>query len=171
MDSLAFFLLAVLPVLTIVAGLNDIAAMKIPNWISIALVAAFFPTALVVGLSPLDLAIHLGIGAAALFAGMAMFAFRVIGGGDAKLLAAGCLWMGAAGTPSFLLFTALAGGAFSVLLIGARQFAAPYVTTGPRWMTALMEPKGDIPYGVAIAFGVLAAYPASDLVRLHLMGA
>jgi len=34
----------------------------------------------------------------------------------------------------------------------------------------LMEPKGDIPYGVAIAAGALMAYPASALVSAFIAG-
>jgi prepilin peptidase CpaA len=37
------------------------------------------------------------------------------------------------------------------------------VATGPRWVGALLEPKGDIPYGVAIAAGALLAFPSSGL--------
>jgi prepilin peptidase CpaA len=41
---------------------------------------------------------------------------------------------------------------------------------GPAWVGRLLEPKGDVPYGVAIAFGALAAFPASAVcqaISLH----
>jgi prepilin peptidase CpaA len=68
--------------------------MKIPNWISLALIGDLLSGGLLVGLSPVEVAIHVGVGFAALIVGMIMFALRWIGGGDAKLLAASCLWMG-----------------------------------------------------------------------------
>ena len=53
MDQLSLLLLAILPVLAVVAALYDLTTMKIPNWISIALVVGFFPTALALGLPSL----------------------------------------------------------------------------------------------------------------------
>ena len=171
MDILALIALGVFPALVIVGGLNDLTTMKIPNWISLALVGAFFPVALLVGVAPMDIAIHVGVGLAALVVGMGMFALGWIGGGDAKLLAAGCLWMGLSGVAPFLLWTGVAGGGFCLLLISARQYfsvVSPFVTQG--WVVNLMQPKGDIPYGVAIAIGALMALPESGLVLAYASG-
>ena len=164
MDILILLTLAVMPALTIVAGLKDVTSMTIPNWISAALVIGFFPAALAVGLAPMAILGHVGVGFAALLIAMVLFALRVFGGGDAKLMAATCLWMGLAGTGSFVLWTAVLGGLFGLLLILSRRHAQPLVIGAPPWVAALMEPKGDIPYGVAIAAGALIAYPSSPLV-------
>ena len=164
MDILILLILIVLPALTIVAALTDVTTMKIPNWISLALIVSFFPAALLTGLAPMTILIHVGIGIAALLIGMVLFAFRVIGGGDAKLLAATCLWMGLTGSGPFIVWTALVGGFLSLGLLMARQHARPFVIGAPAWVETLMEPKGDIPYGTAIAVGALIAYPASPLV-------
>ena len=43
--ALTFAALGVLPILMIVAGLHDLTTMRIPNWISLALIVAFFPAA------------------------------------------------------------------------------------------------------------------------------
>jgi prepilin peptidase CpaA len=64
----------------------------------------------------------------------------------------------------FLLWTAVAGGVFALLLLQARRVAPAY-PGGPEWLGRLLTPQGDIPYGVAIAAGALAAYPASSLVQ------
>ena len=165
MIELALVLLAVMPVLVIVAGLHDLTTMKIPNWISGLLILGFFPAALVVGVPLTEMAIALGVGFAALLVGMGMFALRWIGGGDAKLMASACLWLGWTGVAPFLLFTALAGGGFCLLLIAVRSQLQPYVANAPGWLSRLMQPKGDIPYGVAIAIGALLAYPSSPMVQ------
>ncbi|MDP3300196.1 MAG: prepilin peptidase, partial [Phenylobacterium sp.] len=87
-------LLVICPALLIVAALKDVTTYTIPNWISLALIVAFFPTALLLGL-PLDvLGLHVGLGVGALVAGMVMFALGWIGGGDAKVFAASALWLG-----------------------------------------------------------------------------
>jgi prepilin peptidase CpaA len=164
MDLLTLALLGVMPALVIVGGLNDLTTMKIPNWISGALILAFFPAALAVGLPLREMAVHAGIAVAALLAGAGMFALRWIGGGDAKLMAAACLWLGLTGSAVFLLWTGLIGGVFCLALIFARAHLAPYAVQAPGWVTQLMEPKGDIPYGVAIAAGALMAWPESALM-------
>ena len=166
MDALALLLLSLLPALTIVAGLHDLTTMKIPNWISLILIGGFFPTALLVGLAPMAIAAHVGIALAALFVGAGMFALNWIGGGDAKLMAAACLWLGITGSGMFLVWTGLAGGLFCLALIFARAHAPRYVGAGtPGWIVSLMQPRGDIPYGVAIAIGALLAYPSCQLVQ------
>ncbi|NJC40438.1 prepilin peptidase CpaA [Brevundimonas alba] len=170
MDALQLPFLAILPALAIVAGLKDLTSMKIPNWISGLLILGFFPTALLLHLSPMDYAVHLGVAAAALLIGMGLFALNFLGGGDVKLMAAASLWLGVTGAGMFVLWTAVIGGVFCLMLLFARAWLQPYVAAGDGWVARLMEPKGHIPYGVAIAAGVLVAYPASPLMDAFLVG-
>lgn len=170
MDTVTLSLLSFLPCLVIAAGLHDLTTMKIPNWISGVLVLSFFPAAFAVGLAPMAVALHVGIAVVALFVGMGLFAMRVIGGGDAKLMAAACLWLGLSGSGMFMLWTGVAGGLFCMMLILARGQVRPYIAGGPDWVMQLLEPKGDIPYGVAIAIGALMAFPASPLLTTFALG-
>jgi prepilin peptidase CpaA len=156
--------LLVFPVLLVVAALKDVTSFTIPNWISGVLLLAFPVGAFAAGLSWGEVAQHAAVGGVALLIGMGMFAMNWMGGGDAKLLSASALWLGLSGAPSYLMWTALAGGGLAVTLIAARKVrAAMPVATGPRWVGALLEPKGDIPYGVALAAGALLAFPSSGL--------
>ena len=125
MDLLTLALLGVMPALVIVGGLNDLTTMKIPNWISGLLVLFFFPAAFAVGLPLAQLAAHAGVAVVALLAGAGMFALRWIGGGDAKLMAAACLWLGLSGSGMFLLWTGVVGGVFCLALLFARFHARP----------------------------------------------
>jgi len=168
MEAVRLALLAILPALVIVAGLKDLTTMKIPNWISGLLILGFFPAALVIGLAPAAIGLHVGIGVAALLIGMGLFAMNLLGGGDVKLMAAACLWLGLTGSGVFVLATALIGGVFSLALLLSRAWLQPWVGAGPGWLVQLMEPKGHIPYGVAIAGGVLVAWPASPLMAAFL---
>jgi prepilin peptidase CpaA len=161
MTALLFPLLLVFPMLVVVAALTDVTSMTIPNWVSGALLLAFFPAAFATGLALSDVGAHVGVFVAALALAILMFALRWIGGGDAKLMAAVCLWLGLGGVPAFLLWTALAGGVFALSLVLARQWLPGAFANGPRWVGRLLEPKGDIPYGVAICVGALAAFPHS----------
>ena len=164
MEALQLPFLAVLPALAIVAGLKDLTSMKIPNWISGLLILGFFPAALLLGLTVPEIGIHLAVAVAALLIGMGLFALNLLGGGDVKLMAAACLWLGLAGSGVFVLATAVVGGVFSLALLVSRAWLQPYVGAGPGWLVQLMEPKGHIPYGVAIAIGALVAWPASPLM-------
>lgn len=157
-------LLFIFPALAILGGVYDLTTMKIPNWISIALAIAFVPVALLVQLPWQDIAISLGLGLVALVIGITLFAFRILGGGDAKLLAASVIWVGLSGLLAFLLTTALAGGALSLVLLTGRKWAPLIPWSQPAWFERLMQPKGDIPYGVAIAAGAILSFPYSQLL-------
>ena len=146
--------------LTLTAAVEDALSFTIPNWISAALLAAFPLAALVVGMPLASAAMNLGVGTAALVAGMGMFALRWVGGGDAKLLAAVCLWLGLPALGLFLLATALAGGGLAILLMTLRSAQVrPLILVSPRWVSRLADPAEGVPYGVAIAIGALAAFP------------
>lgn len=163
--SFAIVLTLIFPALAILAAVNDAATMKIPNWISIVLALAYVPVAWLAGISGFDIMISIGIGLGALIIGIALFAFRVLGGGDAKLLAASVMWVGVSGLLPYLLYTALAGGALSLMLLIIRKWAPLMpVVIGPRWIQRLLEPKGDIPYGIAIAVAAICVYPQTALV-------
>jgi len=170
MDTLQLLALGLLPLLVVVAAVSDLTTMKIPNWISAGLIVGFFPTALLLGLPVMEMLAHVGVGVVALLVGMGLFALRVLGGGDAKLMAAACLWLGIDASIVFIIWTALAGGSFSLLLIMARSQLQPLAQVAPAWVGTLLQPKGDIPYGVAIAVGALMAFPASALVALSAAG-
>ena len=170
MDTVTLLFLSVLPAIAIAAALKDVTTMTIPNWMSAALIVLFFPTAWLVGLPFQQVLIHLGVAFVALLVGMGMFALRWLGGGDAKLMASTVLWLGLSGGGMFLLWTGVCGGLFCLSLIYARFHARPYVAGAPQWLGRLLEPKGDIPYGVAIAAGALIAYPASPLIETFIRG-
>ena len=165
MSVLQAMLLLALPALVITAALRDLTSYTIPNWLSVSLAAAFLPAAFALGLPLSTIGLCLGVGAGALVAGMVMFAVGWIGGGDAKLFAASALWLGLSGSLPFLAWTAVTGGLLAVSLLGARKIAPVLPFRGPAWVDRLLAHGGDVPYGVAIAVGALAAFPESPLVQ------
>lgn len=167
MDHPLLVLTAVFPLLVIVAALKDLTTFTIPNWISIVLVAAFYPVALALGapLGVIGTCTLVGLGA--LLVGMVMFALNWIGGGDAKVLAASALWIGWPAVLPFVLATAVAGGALAVLLVQMRStLFKPWFERAPAWVARLATDGGDAPYGVAICAGALFALPQSALFHL-----
>jgi prepilin peptidase CpaA len=160
---------AVFPALVIVGALYDATSFTIPNWISLALAGLYAPAALMLGTPPLTVGACYLIGLIVLLAGMGMFAMGWIGGGDAKLLAAAVIWIGWPHVLSFVLATALAGGALAVVLATARTSRLQlYAARSPAWVAQLMAPGGPAPYGIAIAIGGLVAFPSSPIVTAAL---
>jgi prepilin peptidase CpaA len=172
MFSWQLLLSALFPALAIVAALKDVTSYTIPNWISATLAVTFLPVALICGVSLPDAGMAMAVGAAGLLLGMAMFAFGWIGGGDAKLLAASGLWLGFPAVTSFLLITALCGGALALLLLALRSiWLRPMAARGPAWVARLATPGAAAPYGVAICIGALTSFPDGVVTRaiaLHL---
>jgi prepilin peptidase CpaA len=163
---IVLLLLSVFPVLIIVAALRDITSYTIPNWISLALICAFLPAALAVGLSWPAVGLHLAVGVVALLLGMLLFALGWIGGGDAKLFAAGALWFGWPVSLSFALLTCVAGGLLAFSLLTLRSSPLQSLSAGgPAWLCRLVTRGESVPYGVAIAAGALLAFPETDLMR------
>lgn len=165
MPLLQAALLSLFPALVIVGALRDAVSYTIPNWISVALTLAFFPAALALGMAPQAIGLQAGVGAIALVMGMVMFSLGWIGGGDAKLFAAAGLWLGWPAFVTYLLVTCVAGGALALALLALRSlWVRPYVLNGPAWFGRLATPGENVPYGVAIAVGALAAFPVSPLM-------
>lgn len=159
-------LLTAFPLLVVAAALTDVTSFTIPNRISALLVLVFIPAALVLHAPLGDMSVHAAVFVVALLVSMSLFAAGWIGGGDAKLLASASLWIGLQAMPMFLIATALAGGALSVMLVGIRAaWLQPHLAGAPAWFARLAAPGADVPYGVAIAIGALAAFPHSALFQ------
>jgi prepilin peptidase CpaA len=67
------------------------------------------------------------------------------------------------------MWTTLAGGVFTMMLLTVRRHGAALVghagPDAPHWFGRLMDRQGDVPYGVAICVGALAAFPYGVITR------
>ncbi len=162
--SIAVLLACLYPIALFWAAVSDLTTMTIPNRLTIALAVIFVPVALLAHLSLTGWGIHLGLGLAGLVLGMTLFAFNFMGGGDAKLIAAASLWLGFHGFIALLFYTAIFGGVLTLGLMGLRQFFSLYGPKLPHWLGQHLEPRGGIPYGIAICAGGIAALWQSDFM-------
>jgi len=153
--------------LLIYAACSDVARLIIPNWVSLAMLAAFPVFALAAGMPLREFGLHLAFGAGALVVGYFMFAANVIGGGDAKLFAAATVWTGFVAFIPFLFGTVIAGGILALALLAARQFVAQAETNLP-FVNRLLTGQSGIPYGVAIMAGGLLAIPSIPFLSTSL---
>lgn len=154
----AYPLLLVFPAAMAYAAASDLLTMRIANSVSLGLVAAFLLVAFIAGMSAQDMLLHLAVGAGLLIAGMLLFSLNLLGGGDAKLLAAAALWIGYDQLGLFLFSVTLFGGALALLLLAYRRLPAAALPL-PAWAVRLHTAGGGMPYGIAIAAGALTVYP------------
>lgn len=159
---LGIFLIAMLS-----AALSDLTSYTIPNWISLFLLAAFFPVIIYLTLmtesySWADFGWHMIVGIGSLIVMMAMFAFGWIGGGDAKLFAATAFWWMPSDLLTYTVYTTLAGGVLALMLMFGRRFLPVRIaTTG--WVHRLLREEKKMPYGLALAFAAMLTLPKSAL--------
>lgn len=157
--------LLLLPALVVAAAASDVMTMRIPNWLNAVLALSMVPAALIAGM-PLDTLLwHLLTGLLVLGIGFGLFAAGVIGGGDAKLMAAVALWIGWQQVVAFLIITALAGGVLAVAMKLWQAVRVAHEAGGLPWFKRVFRADLDLPYGVAIAAGCLAVYPQTIWLR------
>lgn len=142
----------------ITACIVDLKAFRIPNAIPLALIALFLIKAAASG----NVAVwpeHLTAFGLIFALAFLAFAFRLFGGGDAKLMTALALWFGMASLPSFLVITALGGGLFAVVLLALRHLAnrrpLMVTSTGLTHGLRLLDRKAPVPYALPITFSAL----------------
>src|SRR4051812_9274134 len=97
--TLPVLLLGLLPALLVASAFYDLTSFTIPNALPAAMLVLFvlLLLAMVLNGHPVswsEMWLHLLAGGCALAIGMALFAAGWVGGGDAKLFAAACLWLG-----------------------------------------------------------------------------
>ena len=152
------------------AAFKDIRERRIPNPLTAGL-ALLYPIYVLVSPIPVAWLPALGLAGGVFVIGLALFARKLIGGGDVKLIAAVSLWAGLEHFVWFMLVTSLAGGALSLTslwyrrwrgVIGARLAGLGLASPGGPG-AVLSEPApaasphpATLPYGVAIAVGGIA---------------
>jgi prepilin peptidase CpaA len=95
---------------------------------------------------------HLGAGAVVLVCAALLFHFNLLGGGDAKLLAALAIWAGFDSLLPFLIAVSLLGGVLALVLLVVRLVCARF--PAGHWPLSLL-PGHPLPYGVAIGGGAV----------------
>lgn len=160
-----------LPATLIAAAAWDLTSFKIPNIFPLILIALFVAFAAIAALTPpgmslADIGWHAAAMGVGLMAGMLFFALGWIGGGDAKLFAAVCLWLGWDSLLQYIVYASIFGGVLTLGLILLRGVPLPAVLHGHAWLARLTDPRAGIPYGVALSAAAIALLPSHELFRL-----
>lgn len=132
------------------AAVSDFTRFLIPNWVSMMIAAAYPLAAL--GMPFSEWMGGLCVGILAFGLGFMLFARGLLGGGDVKLAAAVCLWIGPTHLVDFATATAATAVGLGVLMLSPVRAHLPR----PAWdglpEEGLQQP---MPFGVALAAGGL----------------
>ncbi len=142
-ETIQYGLLIALAIALCVAAFTDIKRRQIDNWLNLAIAAGApaFWWASGLALWP-DVALQLGVALAAFALLAGLFALKIMGGGDVKLLTVLALWIEPMMFVHLLLIMAIAGGVLTLAM-------------GMWHVARRQREKLAIPYSVAIAFGAL----------------
>jgi prepilin peptidase CpaA len=141
------------------AGITDLTTMKIRNSLVLLFLLAYAVLAPALGFAVYDIGWSAAVAAGVLVFTFGCFTFGWIGGGDAKLAAVIALWFGVDHTPIYLVYTALLGGALSLLILQFRSMTLPTFLPNNSWIARLHLQGSGIPYGVAMASAALVVFP------------
>jgi prepilin peptidase CpaA len=143
-----------------IAAYTDVRSRRIPNAVSAALLLAGLTLHAFAGWQSEAISIGLFLGVFAF--GTMLFSFKLLGGGDVKLIAAAAATLGWPDTAPFLLYTMVAGGILGIIISIARGRLRPVLNN----VKALVFPMlsgvrpapissavGTMPYGLAIFAG------------------
>ncbi len=134
---------------------SDLLRLRIPNWVVVT-IAALYPIYVLSAAQPVAWQGALVVAGLVFAIGFAFYSFRVLGGGDVKLLAAVALWAGPAQITAFMLSTAIIGGVLAIVATTPLRLLFPYMAAATGVDVDLRQlVKLQIPYGVAIAAGGL----------------
>lgn len=164
-------LLVIFPLCMAMAAMTDMLSMTIPNRVSMLLAASFFVLAPFVGINMVDMGWHLLAGLCVFAVCFALFAINVMGGGDAKILAASALWFGfGPELLQYVTFVAYFGGILTLLLLMCRAQAAINIVQMLPIPSHFTNKEAGVPYGMAIGLAALLTYPETKFFAYALGG-
>jgi prepilin peptidase CpaA len=160
--------LLIFPASMVFAALSDVLTLMIPNWLSLALAALYFPLAIYFGIPVETIGLHLICGVIVLAVGFAIYSRGWLGAGDAKLAAATALWLGWSNVLDYVLFASLIGAAIALILFELQRRDLPRFLLKYGFVSRFVTKNSGVPYGVALALAGLLVYPQTAM-WLHLI--
>src|SRR5262245_13584994 len=133
------------------AAYSDVRARHIPNELSLAIGALALVRLIPTG-DPHPAAVWSIAAAAVVFVvAFVQWRFGLLGGGDAKLLAAAALLVGWRDLFNFLFLMSLGGAVVALAVVAARRIGGPSALLLPSPSAVETPARPSVPYGLAIA--------------------
>lgn len=147
------------------AAATDIRERRVPNRLNLTVLLGGVATAMLLPSSKVTMLQALTGVAVGLGMWFPMYLARLVGAGDVKLMAASGAWLGGAGVLWASLWAALAGGVLGLVWIvwhrgvPSAAMALGHALRAPKLLQLQpMDRRERVPYAVAIALGVFAAW-------------
>lgn len=156
-SQLQFASLSAFAALMLLAAIEDLRRLVIPNALTLSL-CILWPLYALTAWTLWGAAGALGCAVAVFLVGALLFSRGYIGGGDVKLLAAAVLWAGPGRTAPVLLLTGALGGMLALFLLvppAAHLATLARAKFGPGEATVKSGMATPVPYGIAIAAAAL----------------
>lgn len=165
MFILLLFLICIFVALGVgaLAALSDVRGMVIPNAYSLCVLVSFLVAYSVVYFSGVDgvfssFVAHISSGLLTFGFTFALFALKMIGAADSKFASVCALWVGVRDLPAFIFYMAFVGGILGILALYMQRKKPFKDPPSGSWMDQVQNGASKVPYGVAIAFGMLFAF-------------
>ncbi|MFM0349840.1 A24 family peptidase [Paraburkholderia sp. RL17-347-BIC-D] len=130
----------------------DVRSRRLPTRVVLAVGALFFVDAATLRLTLDQVIVHLGLALGVFLVCAALFAAKMLGGGDAKLAAVIFLWVGLSLALPALTLISLIGLVVSLISLATRNMNSDQHSLLLRALAMFSGVRG-VPYGVALAFG------------------
>ncbi|MBL4726478.1 MAG: prepilin peptidase [Rhizobiaceae bacterium] len=153
------------PFFMIFAAASDLVSMQISNKISLALMAGFMVFAVWMEMDLVTIGWHWAMFGIVLLVSFTLFAFNIVGGGDAKLAASASLWFGWEYTADYVLLFGYLGGLMALVILQLRAVPLPERVAEVPWIARLHSAKSGVPYGIALGAAALLVYPQTDWMQ------
>ncbi|MCP4074342.1 MAG: peptidase [Hyphomicrobiales bacterium] len=145
------------PFFVVYGAASDLFSMTIPNRITLALMVGFMIIAIWMKMDWTTIAWHWAMFAIVLAVTFTLFAFGVIGGGDAKLAAGIALWMGWEHSLMYFLMAAFLGGVLTIMIVKIRNVPMPDWVLRQQWAAKIYRAE-RIPYGISMGAAAMLVY-------------
>jgi prepilin peptidase CpaA len=155
--QLQFAVLVAFAALMLLAAIEDLRRLVIPNALTLSL-CVLWPLHALTASTLLSAAAALGCAVLVFLVGALLFSRGYIGGGDVKLLAVAVLWAGPSGAVPVLLLTGVLGGMLALFLLippAAHLATLARAKLGPDEAVVKSGMTTPVPYGIAIAAAAL----------------
>lgn len=149
------------PFFMIYAAISDLLTMTISNKVSVLLISGFMIFAYSTGMDFETVLWHWAMFATVLLVGFTLFAFGVVGGGDAKLAAVTGLWLGWDHILEYFTISALLGALLTIMILKFRSQVLPDRLADIEWVARLYRADNGVPYGIALGAGAILVYPGT----------
>jgi prepilin peptidase CpaA len=133
-------------------AVTDIRSRRLPTRVVLAVGALFFLDAATLRLTFDQVIVHLGLALGVFLFCAALFAAKMLGGGDAKLASVIFLWAGLSLALPALTLISVIGTVVSLISLATRNMN-PDQPSRPLRALAMFSGARGVPYGVALAFG------------------